>query len=201
MSRHKRRMFAGLVLPFVMLASLLVATSQPAQAFNYIGCKWSGTSAKFYVTNNDAPDTNFNNARDDWNTRTNQFTLIRTTTAADRDFKARTSNLGVTGWSGKWHKDGNTGATPSCSGGKWVSKDGVVTVNNFYNSGSSQNRRGVAVHEFGHTLGLAHNDLTQACGGAQGYISIMYFSDDRFNGPCAIFVPSNDDLMGIDQFY
>lgn len=120
--------------------------------------------------------------------------------------RARSSDFGNTGWSGLTYKEGNMNSLPLCnSNGHWVNKSVAIAVNTNYNRGSDNKRRGVAIHEFGHALGLAHNNNTFGAfpggGGTPDFEAIMYPTDYRFAGNCAVFSPTVDDRQGVNALY
>lgn len=192
---------APLVMLVMLLAlAVLTAVAPPADSYNLGSCRWTGTSARYYISANKPPQTNITGAVSDWNSRTNAFTLIPKNKAVNRDFKVRSKQFGFTGVSGLWHKDGNTSAGVACNNNRWVPKDGVASVNSTY--GNGQERRSTTVHELGHAMGLGHeNGSAGPCGSDYGYLSVMYFSGARFSGACAVFAPTNDDLRGLDARY
>jgi hypothetical protein len=95
--------------------------------------------------------------------------------------------------------DGNTGYDGityySCSGGYF--QNGVQSqLNSYYTASYSTNERiSVTTHEFGHALGLAHNNPS-LCNG----VPVMYYSTDRYT-VCGIYTPQQDDINGINHIY
>ncbi len=78
----------------------------------------------------------------------------------------------------------------------------MITRNiNYYGNDAYRNENVIA-HEFGHAVGLNHNDTTFNCpDGGRDYDSIMYYSDIRVNGTCSAYYPKPDDVSGIDGLY
>ncbi len=193
----------GSMLVLTLLASIsLVSIQSPASAWTPLGCTWGSTNIRYFVNSNVNPATNFQGAASDWNSVT-PINLIKVDTASQRNFTVRSRNLGNTGWSGAWHRQGNANVGVACkANGHWVNQTGVISVNSFFHSGSGPKRRGVAAHEFGHALGLHHETNSHSCNGnGLRVAALMYPYDTRFNGNCAVFKPTSDDRSGINALY
>lgn len=190
------------LLASVLAAALIVIPSEPAHAWTRLYCKFHHDAVKFKVTTNAAPTTSFTDAANAWEVGTSGVTLQRVTSGS-HNLKVRTVYLGDTGWSGKLHDQGAVDDPADCVDGHWQYGEITITVNNRYNGGNQARRRkGVAIHEFGHFLGLGHNNLTASCpGGGADYLTIMFPSDARFDGNCAAFLPRADDKTGINALH
>lgn len=197
------RSFVVLATLLLGVASTVIAPSASAYQFFPSACRWNATTVTYFNSAASPYATLINNAASAWNGRSTQAKLSRTTTFSARNFAALATNAGNTGWSGITRKPGTASSFPSCSFTRWDSGGMEIVLNTYYNSGSTSKQQGVIVHEFGHAFGLAHeNTRTTGCAtGAYVYKAIMYYSDDRFNGPCGIFTPQSDDVAGINALY
>lgn len=189
----------------LLVGALLLGTGAlaPVAAYELIGCQFESSTIKYHVYDNDAPVTALHAAAGDWNSAQNAVVLAQVSDPANRDMRLRNYNMGNIGYSGITYGLNDFPDQPPCDGdGYWVDKKVVAAVNNYYNSGSPSRRQGVAVHELGHAIGLAHENDSYACpGGGQEFIAIMYFSDARFTGSCAVFTPTADDKNGAQALY
>lgn len=201
------RSIACLVAASLAAICILVQTTAPANAYNTLYCRFDGTNAKFFVAQNDAPTTGFEAAGDEWEVGTSGITVSKVTTESNRNVYAFNLDLNYTGWTGILdHYDEVGGSAPPCqSSGHWNYNKIAVIVNTdtyFSYMSNSTLRKGVAIHEFGHFLGLAHNGANLGCpGGGLKAAAIMYPNDDRFFGDCGITLPQSDDKAGINALY
>lgn len=155
-----------------------------AAAYNLEGCSWPGDFIYYYIYAPALPyATPIDNAANSWTDTPTEINLLRTT-GGSYNILANAYNFGNSGF------DGET--SYSCSGG-YFSGTVQTVLNTYYVSGySSTARQQVQAHEFGHSLGLAHNNST--C-----YV-LMYYSSYRYFS-CGIYSPQQDDVNGINAIY
>lgn len=200
---HRFRSMCAIGLCILAAATVVAGfTAPPAHAYNELYCRFVGSTARVYFLSNTAPITHLGTAANDWETGTTGIELVETTHADTRHVYARNIDMGISGYSGILHNLGNLVEDPPCVSGHWDYDKITASVNNHYNASSIQRRDGVARHEFGHFLGLAHNSATTPClGGGSEKISLMFPNDARFDGLCPVFQPTLDDRNGINALY
>lgn len=199
--RKRSALLGALVAALSSIA--IMGSESPSAAWNPLGCQYADRNITFYVHENDAPTTDFLDAAQRWEAGT-VITLNKVLDPANRDIRVRNHDFGATGWTGLTHKDGDLGSGARCNAnGYWVNKDVAIAVNTNYNVSYPLRRRGVAIHEFGHALGLAHNSTVvgHCPEGGQIYQAIMFPNDDRFTGGCPVLVPQSDDNIGVNTLY
>lgn len=204
-NRKKRGVIAvstSAILATFATMTLNVVLAEPANAWNALYCRYVGSNAKVFVAVNN-PSTPFAAAGDEWEVGTSGIAVNNTSAAGDRNVYAYSDFYGPTGWSGILdHVDDVGGNAPPCMAtGHWNYTKIAALVNNTYLSNDAQ-RKMVAVHEFGHFLGLGHNNATTPCPTTGSkVISVMYFSDARAQGDCPVSTPQADDRNGINVLY
>lgn len=179
-----------------------VGDSSPSMAWNSLGCEFPTSTPRYHVATNQSPTTAIASAANEWNSRQSDVKLVNGS-SSNWHVKVRNRDLGNTNWSGLFHREGSLTAIPSCtSGGTWVAGQPAIDINNYHNSNNPARRQSTAVHEFGHALGLAHNNTTFTCpGGGAAYRAVMYYSGARFTGNCSVFAPQTDDINGVKATY
>lgn len=189
--------FAVILLP---LASTFVA--DPAEAANYLNCKWSSASVSYYNSASSSYITSIDSAASSWNTVVNPAKMGRTYTYSSRQLSIFDTNAGNVGWSGITRMPGTATSMPTCTSGRWVEGEMEIALNSYYLSTySPAARKGVVIHEMGHAFGLAHNTLTIPCYTGIQVVAIMYPSDSRFSTACPVFTPMADDVLGVNTLY
>lgn len=194
-------------LSLVALSGLILSTlfvvgdAPPSAAWNSLGCKFPTTTPRYHIVVNQSPTTDIISAAHQWNSRQSDVTLVNGS-SSNWHVRVRNRDLGNTSWSGLFHREGSLTAGVQCSGGTWVTGQPAIDINNYHHPSNPTARRGVAVHEFGHALGLDHNNAILTCpGGGTAYRAVMYFSDSRFIGNCSVHVPQTDDINGVKATY
>lgn len=178
MKTQKQKYLAISVAVGIAIAS--VPTS--AQAYTVTGCKWGNTGLRIdYRDVQGVYRTAFNNARGDYNTKTNM-----TTAAVDMSgmsFTAYVTNFGNTGYDGISHW--------SCVLGTTLSAD--VNLNS-YSVPTTANANLIKVlweHELGHGFGLNHVSST----------SHVMFTSARSAFNAGITTLTADEISGINYLY
>ena len=142
----------------VLSAVMSLGVVASAGAWNPLGCKFNTTTPRHLIATN-SPVSDLSGAVSSWNSVQSDVTLTAGS-VSNYDMVLSSSNFGNTGWSGLTYKNGDITVGPACTSGKWVKGSPASSVNTYYNSSSSANRKGVAIHELGHALGLDHNNST-----------------------------------------
>lgn len=147
--RLSRAMRAASVAVGTMVGSLLLlgsmAGSAPnAQAYNLTGCKFGSRNINYGTTTSGLQST-YDTAASRWSAT--DVNLSKVTGSVVTGINVYGGNYGNTGWDG---------VTDTCIGGT-TQTSASVKLNKYYtDSYTTEKRNGVAVHEFGHALGLAH---------------------------------------------
>ncbi len=167
-----------------MSAGVNIATAAPAAAYYREGCRWHGYVVTYYIH---APAlayaTSINSAAYSWSVTPTNIFVNRVYT--------NTYNVLVSAYNyGQNGLDGITYYT--CSGGYFTGVPETVLNTNYTNGYSNTGRQQVQAHEFGHTLGLAHNP--------NNCYTVMYPTSDRYF-TCGIYTPQQDDINGINAIY
>lgn len=199
-----RRVIRSSAIALTLAAGLLAASSASspsASAWEPMSCRGWGGTIDVWVTVNQSPTTSLIAGAEKWDPVSSNVDFEPAATQASRDLWANNKDFGATQWSGLFRDYNNIDALPNCYDNRW-SANAMVSINTEYNTNYPARRMGVAVHEFGHYLGLDHEDATASCsGGGTRYLAIMHFSDARFLGNCPVFIPQTDDAIGINALF
>ena len=180
-----------MVLAAVLLCGIgAVVPTQPAEAYNLTGCKFSSATIPYLVSGLPS-GYNLTAARDDWTYNTDVAGWATTTAAVRVDF--RFNPYGALGWSGETDGPGVT-----CPGGGNHTATVQVRINRTYTDGWTANKRqGVMSHEIGHALGLHHNTTSSPCGS----VTLMNPYDSQRYDTCSIYQTRTDDRNGANSLY
>lgn len=172
-----------------------------ASAYRFLDCRGWGGTIDVYITVNESPTTSLMTGAEKWEPNTTGFNFEPAASKASRDMWANNRDFGATGWLGIMRDYNDINSPPNCYDNRW-SANAMVSINTHYDTNYPARRLATAVHEFGHYLGLAHEDRTAFCGanGGSRYISIMT-TGDTYNGACAFFTPQPDDINGINALF
>lgn len=186
MGRARSLIAAAIACLAIYAVSLVAAT--PANAYALNGCKLTSTSTSVY---NGASISKYvtatNTAKSRWNNESQPVTF---TTASS----SSSAKVVVTGWNAVDTYYAVT--TGTCSSGKW---SGTVTIT-WNDTGSyaltTAQLRMVAVHEFGHVLGLDH--VTRSCSQTK---AVMVQGTTKWSCSWGNDDPWTDDVNGVNQIY
>jgi matrixin len=147
-----------------------------AAAYNLNGCKFSTRNLLYGHTTVSGYQAIVDAAASRWSNSTDvNFTYVYGSVA-----------LGINPVVSNYGNNGLSGWVVLCSGGKRTSE--AVYLNRYYlDTYSSAKKKGVATHEFGHALGLAHTNNN----------TVMYPTDAGRTQ----YSPVQDDINGINSLY
>ncbi|MDR1432590.1 MAG: matrixin family metalloprotease [Propionibacteriaceae bacterium] len=180
----------------IMTLSLMSFPCAPqANAYSTLGCVWDTKNIKYYSPSPLSSSPVWANAAGRWSGLDPKLA-----SSSSYHFYGTNENRGNTvSWSGVTRKKGTTQSVPECSNGKWK-KGGMEVVLNWSLMSSlnytTQQRQGVAAHEIGHALGLAHNTGTTT-----GEPNALMYPYDARRFDWGIFGPKKDDKNGANALY
>lgn len=172
----------------IRVTLLTVALCLLITSFSYahtLGGKWA-TNVGWWYDSSDSYYSTFQSAASNWNNAANNITWYQTTMTSAVVIP-RADFYGATGW------DGYGYSGPDMYSGTYTYGD--VQINRTYTDEYEPNRKvGVATHEYGHILGLAHTNTTS-------YPSIMYNSAGYAYATWGIYYPVSHDITDINNLY
>lgn len=185
--RHRRRTrgLAALVAAGTGLG-LAVVGAPDADAYAFNGCRWNHTGVRLYVPAPLVSAPVWNSAQASWRGLDAGFVW----NGSPADVTGTNESRGNTvAWTGVTRQKGTVQSAPSCPNGFFASGQVEVVLNWSVVSGySASKRQGVAAHELGHALGLAHTTSSQGV--------LMYPYDSR-----TVYTPQGDDKAGVNARY
>jgi len=181
---ESRRLLVPLL---AFLAALFIALSAaaPAQAYNFTGAKWTTVNplrTRLSITYGGTNSANaWINASSDWTATSAPVSITRPTTGGTPPVTLSDQKNSSVSWDGLSNWYPGSGTTTNATG--WL--------NVYYTAGySASTRKGVAGHELGHIMGLAHNS---GC--------VLMVSTTSTRNSCAVYIPKADDIAGINALY
>ncbi|MFZ4841034.1 matrixin family metalloprotease [Mycetocola saprophilus] len=164
-----------------------ITAISPAQAYGSLGCRWVNPAVQLNAPAPLLSAPAWGTAASTWSWLNASVTV---SSSGSPDVYGTNELRGNTvTWSGVTRGKGTAASFPPCNGGNWVNGQMEVVLNwSYVGSYSAAQRQGVAAHELGHALGLAHNPSSRAI--------LMYPDDSRTTS-----VPANDDRAGINAIY
>lgn len=177
-----------------MKKKLIVILLSLCFVYNYAsaevyGGKWASNPSYYHNTSNPY-STEFNQAISSWNgvlSSIGSALRIRSGSATGATVMVSTANYYDLGW------DGYCKPGPDPYSGTYTYAD--MKLNTFYmDNFTSDRRKSVITHEFGHCLGLAHTET-----GANR--SIMYITSNVYYGQWNLTSPTSYDIDNLDSLY
>lgn len=186
---------------FLLISTLLLMGllnySSRASAYVLLGQKWSTTTIKYYIPSPLSSYATWTGAASTWAGLDASLSY----SSSNPQITVTQENRGNTvSWTGVARKPGTVQAYPSYSGQYWTA-GGMELVLNWSLMTSlgytSDQKKMVAAHEFGHAFGLSHNGNSYP-GGAP--VALMYpYDANRI--AFGIYSPRPDDKAGINAIY
>lgn len=164
----------------VVALALLAGGTATAQAYNLSGGHLPTTSPTYKISGgSSASRTAWSSGVSDWANA--GAGVSPSTTSGSATVTLSEANDSSVSWDGitNWNNSGDVMTNVS------------ARINAAYTAGySSDKREGVAAHEVGHTLGLAHSSTC---------VLMNPTTPDRTN--CGVFTPQQDDIDGVQAIY
>jgi len=167
-----------LVAAAAVVGLFTVGVTAPAQAYNLTGAKWSSGNIRVQISAAYSGTAQaWLDAIDDWN-----YTDVNMTRpVGNQPFQMYDVNISSVSWDGytTWSPSTGTLASVGAELNYYFTKNYAATTT-----------RGVAAHEIGHGLGLAHRD---GC-----YLMTPYTSTRQ---SCGIFYTTSDEIAAANALY
>ncbi len=189
------RRIAAITTATLVGAVAAVVPQQSANAYSFIGCKWSTSAIKYYVPSPLISFPVWLGASASWAGL--DATMAWANIASPHFYGTNEGRGNTVAWTGVTRARGTVQSPPSCPGGLFQTGQVEVVLNwTAITSYSDAQKQGVAAHELGHAFGLAHNSTLS--GGVP--VAIMYPFDNLRNSN-GITAPKNDDKAGVNALY
>jgi hypothetical protein len=174
----------------LLALSVVLVGTQSASAYNLESCEWPGPSTTwtYYSGPPSGYGTPINNAAKSWGNQTN-FTYRKKDTVP-AGVTVDVADYGNVSWWGV--------TSPTTCTQYFPFNLTIVRINRYHLNGTpGPEKRAVATHEFGHSLGLAHHNVGSPC----NQVPIMNPYVNVFYGQCGHDTPQHDDEAGANAIY
>lgn len=186
-----------LVVLVAAMATLAVAVPTVAHAYAFHGCRWGNTFGQPF-TDNTAITYRFNSVGSNYVDAFNQAQYAWDTKPVPGYFTPTTSSPHIEVFDDQYSQSWYALTTWVCNNGTYLILIDVEFNKRLMSSLSANKKALVAMHELGHTYGLAH--VSNGCANQQIGPAVMK-PDATTGNPCGGSPPYADDVNGVNARY